>query len=70
MVRQSKFLIVCCVGYENGRYVYPAGREFHWKLNFTITLMANSLNLNSTNFLILKNLSKMAYIAKIHKSKV
>ena len=31
--------------------------------------MANSLNFNYTSFKILKNLSMMAYITKIQKSK-
>ena len=31
--------------------------------------MANSLNLNSTNYYIFRNLSMIAYIIEIHKSK-
>ena len=43
--------------------------DFHWNLNFAIPLMANSLNLNSANYYIFRNLSMIAYIIGIQKSK-
>ena len=39
--------------------------NFHLKLNVAISLMADWLNFNSTNYKIFKNLSMMAYITKI-----
>ena len=36
--------------------------DFHWNLNFAISLMGNSLNLNSTYYFIFRNLSMIAYI--------
>ena len=42
---------------------------FRWNLNFAILLMTNLLNFNSAKSYIFKNLSIMAYITKIHKSK-
>ena len=38
--------------------------NFHWNLNFAISLMADSLNFNSANYYILENLLMMAYITK------
>ena len=32
--------------------IYPTGRNFHLNLNFAISLMANSLNLNSAYYFI------------------
>ena len=46
---------------------YPTGKKFHWNLNFTISLMANSLNLNSAYHFILRKLSMMAHIIDIKK---
>ena len=45
------------------------GEYLHWNLNFAILLMTNLLNFNSAKSYIFKNLSMMAYITKIHKSK-
>ena len=42
---------------------------FHWNSNFAILRMTNLLNFNSAKSYIFKNLSMMAYITKIHKSK-
>ena len=42
--------------------------KFRWNLNFAISLMANSLNFNSPNYKISKNLSMMAYITKTQNS--
>ena len=38
-------------------------------LNFTISLMANSLSIYAANYKIFKNLSMMAYITNTQKSK-
>ena len=35
--------------------------NFHWNLNFAISLMANLLNLNSAYYYILRNLLMLAY---------
>ena len=43
--------------------------NFHWNLNFAISLMANSRNLNSAHDNTLRNLSMIAYIIKIQISK-
>ena len=43
--------------------------NFHWNLNFAISLMANSRNLNSAHDKTLRNLSMIAYMIKIQKSK-
>ena len=43
--------------------------NFHWNLNFANSLMANSPNWNSANYYIFRNLSMIAYIIKIQKSK-
>ena len=44
------------------------GVSFHWNLSFPISLMVSSLNFNSVNYRILKNLSMMAYITEIQNS--
>ena len=36
--------------------------HFHWNLNFAISLMANSLNLNSAYNYVFRNLSMIAYM--------
>ena len=41
---------------------------FHWNLNIAISLMANLLNLNSAYY-IFRNLSMIAYMTEIQKSK-
>ena len=41
---------------------------FHWNLNIAISLMANLLNLNSVYY-IFRNLSMIAYMTEIQKSK-
>ena len=43
--------------------------KFHWNLNFAISLMANSLNFNSAYYTSFRNLSIIAYIIEIQKSK-
>ena len=40
-----------------------------WNLNFAISLMANSLNLNSTDYNTFRNLSMIAFVIEIQKSK-
>ena len=40
-----------------------------WNLNFAISLMANSLNLNSTDYNTFRNLSMIALVIEIQKSK-
>ena len=53
--------------------IYPVStlleENFHSNLNLAISLMANSLNFDSANYKIFKNLSMMAYITIIQKSK-
>ena len=53
--------------------IYPVStlleKKFHSNLNLAISLTANSLSFNSANYKIIKNLSMMAYITKIQKSK-
>ena len=44
-------------------------RNFHWILNCAILLTANSLNSNSAYYYILRNLSMIAYVFEIQKSK-
>ena len=49
---------------------YPTRTKFslsHWNLNSDISLMANSLNLNSVYFYIFRNLWMIAYIIEIHR---
>ena len=41
---------------------YPTGKNFNWILNLAISLMANPLNLNSTNYYIFRNLSMIVWI--------
>ena len=43
--------------------------SFHWNLNFAISLMAKSLDLNSSNYYIFRNLSMIAYMIEIQESK-
>ena len=43
--------------------------NFHWNLNFAISLMANWLNPDSAYYDIFRNLSTLAYMIEIHKSK-
>ena len=40
-----------------------------WNLNFAISLMANLLNLNSTDYNTFRNLSMIAHVIEIQKSK-
>ena len=42
--------------------------NFHWILNFTISLTPNSLNLITTHYYIFRNLSKIAYMTEIQNS--
>ena len=42
---------------------------FHWNLIFAISLMANSLNLNSAYFYIFRNLSMIAQMIEIQEYK-
>ena len=44
--------------------------DFHWNLNFTISLMANLLNVNSVYLKSFRNLLMTAYIIEIQKSRV
>ena len=44
-------------------------KNFHWNLKSAFSLMANSLNFDSTHNKITKNLSMMAYVTKIQISK-
>ena len=46
-------------------FLYPTERNFLWEFNFAISLMANSLNLNSTYYYIFSNLSLVTYIIEI-----
>ena len=41
----------------------------HWNLNLAISLMAYSLNINSAYYFIFRNLSMIAYIIEVQKSK-
>ena len=41
---------------------YPTRQKIHWNLNFVISLMANSRNLNSAYRYIFRNLSMIAYM--------
>ena len=43
--------------------------NFPWNLTFAISLMANSLNLNSANHYIFRNLSKIVYMYMIEIQK-
>ena len=43
--------------------------NFCWNLSFAISLMANSLNLNSAYYSIFRNLSKIGYMIEGQKSK-
>ena len=43
--------------------------NLHWNLNFAISLMVNSLNSNSAYDTIFINLSMIAYMIEIQKSK-
>ena len=43
--------------------------KFHWNINFAISLMANSLNLNSTYLKIFKIFSMIAYTIEVLRSK-
>ena len=57
--------------YHNHHYHHNTLQEenFHWNLNFAISHMANSLNINSAKDQIFKNISIMAYMKKTQKSK-
>ena len=48
---------------------YSTGRKFSLDLNFTNSLMANLLNLNSALYCTYRNLSMKAYMIEIQKSK-
>ena len=43
--------------------------NFNWNLNFAVSLIANSLNLNPAYYYIFWNLSIIAYIIEVQKSK-
>ena len=43
--------------------------SYHWNLIFAISLMANSLNLNSAYFYIFRNLSMIAQMIEIQEYK-
>ena len=43
--------------------------NFNWNLNFAVSLIANSLNLNPAYYYIFWNLSMIAYIIEVQKSK-
>ena len=43
------------------------GENFHWSLNFTISLMA--INLKADNYFIFRKLSMITYITEIQKTK-
>mgnify|MGYP001795409308 CR=1 FL=1 len=45
-------------------------QNFHWNLNFAISLMANSLNLNITYLKAFTNLSMIADIDRKSKIKI
>ena len=45
----------------------PQEENVHWILNFSTSLVANSLNLNSAHPYSLQNLSMIAYIFAIQK---
>ena len=42
--------------------------KFEWNLNFAISLTANLLNLNSTDYNTFRNLSMIAFVIEIQKS--
>ena len=42
--------------------------NFHWNINFAISLMTNLVNLNSAYYYIFRNLSMTAYLIEIQKS--
>ena len=44
--------------------------KFHRNSNFTISLIANSLNLSSAHYYIIRNLSMIVYMIEIQKSKL
>ena len=49
-------------------YTYPTGNIISiWNLNFLVSLMANSLNLNSAYSYIFRNLFMIAYITEIQR---
>ena len=53
-----------------GRRVSTLQEEnFHWNFNFAILLMENSLSLNIAHLKIFINLSMIAYVIQIQKSK-
>ena len=54
--------------YNSCSSVYHTGRNFSLEFYFAILLMTNSLNFNSANHVIFKNLSMMAYTTKFKKS--
>ena len=43
--------------------------SFHWNLKFAILLMAKSLDLNSADYYIFRNLSMTAQMIEIQESK-
>ena len=43
--------------------------NLHWNLNFAIWVMVNSLDFNSVYYYIFRNLSMIAFIIEIQKSK-
>ena len=54
------------LGFVSGcECVIPFSKKFSLEFNFRYLAMANSLNFNSANYKILKNLSMMAYIPKV-----
>ena len=57
LVNAKRKINVNCISSLAGN-MYPTGRRF--------LLMANSLNLNSANHLIFRNLSMIAYIRKLN----
>ena len=52
--------------------IYPTLREenSHWNLSFAISLLANSLNLNSVYYYIYGRISMRGYIIEIQKQKL
>ena len=53
-----------------GKRVWTIHEEnFHWNFNFAILLMENSLSLNIAHLKIFINLSMIAYVIQIRKSK-
>ena len=44
------------------RLAYPKEENFYWNITFTISMVANSLNLNSPYYYIFRSLSMVAYL--------